>query len=53
MKKICYLSLVLLLPAITQGQARNKLGMLEYLVNAAMKIQTVDSVVKRDGKEVC
>ena len=27
-------------------------GMIEYLVNAAVKIQTVDSVVMRDGKEV-
>lgn len=52
MKKICYLFLVLLLPAISQGQAKNKLGMLEYLVNATVKIQTVDSVVKRDGKEI-
>lgn len=52
MKKICYLFLVLLLPAVSQGQAKNKLGMLEYLVNATIKIQTVDSVVKRDGKEI-
>lgn len=52
MKKICYLSLVLLLPAIAQSQTKNKLGMLEYLVNATVKIQTVDSVVKQDGKEV-
>lgn len=52
MKKIRYLFLVLLLPAISQSQGKNKLGMLEYLVNATVKIQTVDSVVKRDGKEI-
>lgn len=52
MKKICYILLVLLAPAVSRGQAKNKLGMIEYLVNATVKIQTVDSVVQRDGKEI-
>ncbi|MBI2284161.1 MAG: hypothetical protein HYU71_10660 [Bacteroidetes bacterium] len=52
MKKSCYLFLVLLLPVVSPGQAKNKLGMLEYLVNATVKIQTVDSVISKDGKEI-
>lgn len=41
-------------PAAVLAQAGKKksLGMIEYIVNAAVKIQTVDSVVIRDGKEV-
>lgn len=35
-----------------QTGKKKSLGMIEYLVNAAVKIQTVDSVVIRDGKEV-
>lgn len=41
-----------LVDVLAQAGKKKSLGMIEYLVNAAVKIQTVDSVVVRDGKEL-
>lgn len=51
MKKIT--CLVLCIVAFTQALlSQKKLGMLEFLYNATVKIQTVDSIVKRGGKDI-
>lgn len=41
-----------LLTLMAQAGKKKSLGMIEYLVNAAVKIQTTDSVVIREGKEI-
>ena len=55
MKRTLFVILLFCCPLATvwaQAGKKKSLGMIEYLVNAAVKIQTVDSVVMRDGKEV-
>jgi hypothetical protein len=55
MKRTVFAILFFCCPLATvwaQAGKKKSLGMIEYIVNAAVKIQTVDSVVMRDGKEV-
>jgi len=55
MKRTLFVILFFSCPLATvlaQVGKKKSLGMIEYIVNAAVKIQTVDSVVIRDGKEV-
>jgi hypothetical protein len=55
MKKTLFVILFFCCPLtvlLAQAGKKKSLGMIEYLVNAAVKIQTVDSVVMREGKEM-